>query len=237
MRVHLFARFLNSIEGQASSTRLGDHYQPVKGLSYHGDGLVSPGKLMVGLGTFSANGGLDLRQLKSYTGGFDNRHLVWPGDVVVANTDITQKRDVLGSVGQVPEWAADGWLYTHHVFALRPTPSCELLPSVLLGLLSMPRFRARVRGFATGTTVLALPKDAITSLEFELPSVDAQRRFDERVEPLRHRSDLAFREGQSLSRLRNLLRPRLISGQIRALGLTTPIGAALTSRMRRYGAS
>jgi type I restriction enzyme S subunit len=228
LQFQLFQQFGDETARNGQRSQLGDHFQPVKGLSYRGDGLSSGGRPMVTLGCFLPDGGLDLGQLKPYVGDFRDRHLVFPDSVVVANTDITQRREVLGSAGQVPAWAVDGWLFTHHVFALRPTAGCRLLPSVLLGLLSSRDFRARVRGFATGTTVLALPKDALTAFEFDLPSERDQHLFRQETMPIRTRADLAFRESESLRGLREVLLPRLVTGQLSTEAATSAMRAVVS---------
>lgn len=85
--------------------RLGDVASCEKGLSYKGEGLVEgsdSGLPMINLGNFTTTGWLVPDKLKFYRGDYKERHLVLQGDVVVANTDLTQQRVIIGRPALVP---------------------------------------------------------------------------------------------------------------------------------------
>jgi len=69
-----------------------------KGLSYKGKHLVDEGVPMVNLGSVMPGGGYREDKIKFYDGDFKERHQVSPGDIIIANTDMTQDRVILGSV-------------------------------------------------------------------------------------------------------------------------------------------
>jgi len=192
------------------------HIDLDKGLSYKGKYLTDSGTPMVNLKCVKAHGGFRREATKPYSGDYKPRHLVRPGDVVIANTDLTQARDILGCpafVAAIP-WA-DEIITSHHTFAVRFREDEALGKHFLYHLLLSPPARARCRGFATGTTVLAVPKDAILDLQFPLPSGSAAQRFED-ISGLVHRR-LETNEDQSdtLADLRDTLLPKLISGEIR----------------------
>ncbi len=81
---------------------LGDHVSLDKGLSYKGAGLTGEGCPMVNLKNVLPNGGFRRDATKPYSGEYKNRHTVKPGDLILANTDLTQAGNVIGSPAIVP---------------------------------------------------------------------------------------------------------------------------------------
>jgi len=194
--------------------RLGDFLEIERGLSYKGKFLAEEGIPMINLGTMAPHCGFLYGGLKFYAGEFKKRNLVKPGDLVIANTDITQKRDVLGSPAIVPsDLGNDNILFTHHIYAVRAKTA---LPNLFIYyLLQLKGYKERARGFATGTTVLALPPDAILDFEFVLPTEDIFAKFISLERKIRDKIDVNNLQSKNLSQIRDSLLPRLMSGRIR----------------------
>jgi type I restriction enzyme S subunit len=186
-----------------------------KGLSYKGDFLGESGLPMINLGCFLGGGGFDLQKLKFYSGDFKPRHIVKGGGLVIANTDITQKRKVIGSPAIVPPSDSNEYLFTHHTFALRPTLELDGITRYLYFWLLQPSFRERAVGFATGTTVLALPRDAVLEHEVVLPEASVLNAFTDLVVSIAERVNNTSHQLSVLADLRDTLLPRLISGKLR----------------------
>lgn len=134
-----------------------------KGLSYKGQLLAGVGVPMVNLGCSLGRRRFESDALKHYGGDFQPRHTIEPGDLVLANTDITQKREFLGSPDIIPPVPTRTELiFTHHVYAgrLRSSKTRSSSPSSLFcmmssvrepkGLPPAPLFsRSRVTSFST----------------------------------------------------------------------------------------
>jgi type I restriction enzyme S subunit len=196
-----------------STVRVGDVAQIVKGLTYKGGGLAPAGPdtiPMVNLANFTQDGWLSRAGFKYYRGPFQDRHKVVGGDLMIANTDLTQRRVILGRAALLPEDIPTA-LFTHHVYAVRFNPLTDVVRLGLWGALQGRPFRERAEGFATGTTVAMLPADAVLNLVFPTPTaVDATR-----ARRLLERAWAAERETGSLAALRALLLPRLVGGELR----------------------
>jgi type I restriction enzyme S subunit len=187
-----------------------------KGLSYKGQFLGDTGLPMVNLGCFKGGGRFDDASLKFYHGEYHPRHTVKPRDLVMANTDITQKREVLGSPAIVPPSPyGDTFLFTHHTFGFRFQASQQLWKLFVYYSLLREGFRERATGFATGTTVLALPRDAVLNFEFPAPPDELAIAFNSHVTPLMERAWLNHDESRSIATARDILLPKLLSGEIR----------------------
>ena len=197
-----------------SSVRLGDIATIQKGLSYKGSGLEeSPeaGIPMVNLANFSTLGWMVPSGLKYYSGDHKGKHTLGPWDVVVANTDLTQQRSILGRAALVPP-SLDGSIFTHHVNLIRFAESEEnTMRLAVWGQLNSPAFRERAEGFATGTTVAGLPVDALLDFEMKMPRVDDVNA----AELVLMGVWSAESESVRLEATRDALLPALLSGRIR----------------------
>lgn len=185
-----------------------------KGLSYKGEFLSDKGTPLINLGTIAPGSGFIYEGLKHYTGKHKERQLVKAGDIVIANTDITQKREVLGSPAVVPPYlGSEKVLFTHHIFAVRIK---SFLPvSFIYYLLQTKGYKDRVKGFATGTTVLALPRDTVLALPFAVPDKTVVERFNALFSLICQRTNTSNMQSRHLARIRDLILPRLMSGKIR----------------------
>ena len=196
--------------------RVGDIATLAKGLSYKGAGLEDgPGTgalPMLNLANFTTAGNLKSAGTKWYTGAFKTQHLLSPWEVVLANTDLTQSRELLGRGFLVPP-RYSGALHTHHTWVARFFKQREL--SLLLwAQIQSASFRDRAKGFATGTTVAALPPEAVLDFELAVPED-----LDERLGRARILIEKAWqleRESETLTATRDELLPELLSGRIRA---------------------
>jgi type I restriction enzyme S subunit len=187
-----------------------------KGLSYKGEGLADEGGMpMVNLGCFTGRGLFNAGRVKRYTGEYRERHLVNAGDLVVANTDMTQNRVIIGSPALIPELnGAKQFLFTHHVFAVRFKPGSEIWRRYVFFTLLKPEFREIAEGFSIGTTVLALPRDGLMNYSLCLPPVPLLEAFEKQVGPLLAAVDANRHQSRTLATLRDTLLPKLLSGEL-----------------------
>lgn len=187
-----------------------------RGLSYKGEFLGDGGLPMINLGCFVGGGAFDDSKIKSYRGPYRQRHIVANGDLVMANTDITQARKVLGSPGLVFSASpTEKYLFSHHTYAFRFHSDALDLRNYLYFMFLEETFRERATGFATGTTVLALPRDAILDYRFARPCLHLIGAFNDVVRSMLCRKENARRESLALAAIRDSLLPKLIAGEIR----------------------
>lgn len=215
LRVSLF-QTARALFGSAMGRRVpvGEVAELAKGLSYKGAGLGGGGLPMFNLANFTTSGWLDRSGVKYYSGEFKDRHVVHAGDLLVANTDLTQRRAILGQPLLVPG-GVETALFTHHLYALRFK---ERVPDVRLAIyfaLQTSEFRGRAESSATGTTVTALPRDALLEFEFVMPDPPDLDAMNQRTGRLIERAWAAEEESVMLRELRDALLPKLVSGAIR----------------------
>ena len=193
--------------------KLGELLNVDKGVSYNGAGLTDEGNPMVNLKNIQAGGGFRRDATKPYSGDYKPRHTVQPGDVVLANTDLTQAGNVVASPALIPHLPDDKpILISHHLYAVRPVEGISQL--FVYQLMLTDDFRGFAKGFAIGTTVLGLPKEGILNYSFACPSPVLIREFVARVSAIHELVETLHDRVDNLRRTRDLLLPRLLSGQI-----------------------
>jgi type I restriction enzyme S subunit len=187
-----------------------------KGCSYKGDGLSDDqGAYMFNLGCFNAPRVFATEKVKRYLGEFKPKHAVEAGDLIIANTDMTQERAILGRPLFVPSGVTPGFV-SHHVFKVGLVAGlADAIKYFLFFAFLQPFFRERAVGYATGTTVLALPKDALEKHQIVLPSDELIDGFAALCAPIFASIETNLQRAESLRDLRETLLPRLICGQLR----------------------
>jgi type I restriction enzyme, S subunit len=192
---------------------LGDVIDVDKGLSYKGSYLTETGVPMANLKCFRPAGGFRRDGTKPYSGPFKPKHEVVPGDLIVANTDLTQAGAVIGTPAFVPRRGFEsGGIISHHLFAIRCAEP-ELIPW-LYQTFHDDRFRNYARGVASGTTVLGFRPTDLLSYQVAFPLETVVKAFGELAANFSHvAEDLTDAVGQ-LFAIRDLLLPRLVTGQI-----------------------
>jgi hypothetical protein len=157
-----------------SVVRLGDFVTVTKGVSYRAVDLRPGVGLLLSLKCFSRDGSFDGTGLKEYSGTFKPSQQVRPGDVVVAQTDLTQGGLVVGRALRVPDLADSAVVVASLDACIVRSTRSELVQAFLPLALQDERFREHCRAHANGTTVLHLPTGSIETYEFELPSIEEQ---------------------------------------------------------------
>lgn len=138
------------------------------GVSYRSSDLTGNDQALVTLKSFGRTGGYREVGLKAWSGEAKPGQILGPGDVVVAQTDLTQAADVLGRVALVRGSERFSRLVASlDVAIVRPSEDVER--EYLYGLLSQPEFRRYCRSRANGTTVLHLSRRAIPEYGISRP--------------------------------------------------------------------
>lgn len=185
-----------------------------KGVSYRSVELAPSRTAMVSLKCVGRTGEFQPEGLKEYVGTPRADQVVVPGELVVAQTDLTQGAEVVGRVLRVPSFTGyDSLVASLDLVIVRPTPPVqrEYLYSVLQGR----DFREHCVARTSGTTVLHMATDAVPSFEFALDPPDVRTAFVEVAGPLLSERDRLSSESRLLAELRDALLPELLSGRLR----------------------
>lgn len=210
---------------QAPTISLAELATFVKGVSYRSADLLPSETSLVTLKSIGRRGGYEARGLKPYIGSAKPGQVLHPGDLVVAQTDLTQAAEVMGRVARIPADESSGRLVASLDLVI-VRPRSERMPGPFLyGLLLDERFRQHCRSRASGTTVLHLATDALP--QYRAPSVSPERQhaYADIGGPLLDKQDALRRESTRLATLREALLPELLSGRLRVAELRNPVEA------------
>ena len=208
----LGSRLLSELEPDQIGT-LADVASVTRGYSYKSSELVEGGGWLVGLKNVGRHGVFRSDGFKPLTAAVKPHHLVENGDLLVAHTDLTQAREVIGRPIRVRRGNRIGPLVASLDLAVvRPFQgvSTDFLQSVL----QSDEFLEHALGYCNGTTVLHMSSLALPSFGVPILSQTQMARF-EMLAPLRQAADEAFGVADSLERTRDELLPLLMSGAIR----------------------
>ena len=195
---------------------LGDHVEVTRGLSYNGAGLTGDdGVPLHCLDSIYEGGGYKYEGIKHYRGEYKDRHLALAGDLLVANTEQGFEYLLIGCPALVPQRFGDLSLFSADLFRLRPIQGSWLTTRFLYLALMSPRLRQLVVGYSNGTTVNHLAVDGLKRPRLSVPPIGLVQGFDQAVEPLFAKQEQLQLESETLGKLRDLLLPKLMSGEIR----------------------
>src|SRR5699024_92847 len=166
---------------------------------------------LLSLSNFRFISGFKRDKTKYYFGPYKEKDIVKSGDIIIAATDVTQDRKLLGSPAFVPNLNNE-MIFSLDVFRV----SKSKLPKTLLYyLLQTPEYRQRVEGFATGTTVTRVKDDVILGTEVVLPKNNkVTKEFDDIISKYFNLISQLENQNENLSNLRDTLLPKLLAGEI-----------------------
>ncbi len=195
--------------------RLGDYIQATKGLSYKGKYLSDEGMPLHNLNSVYEGGGYKYEGIKFYkSDDFKERHLISPGDLIVANTEQGFDYLLIGCPAIIPKRFGEVGLFTHHIYKIDfPHPS-PLTAHWLYFWLKNDSLRQAVTAFTNGTTVNMLARDGLQYPQLVVPPNDVVQRFDKFARSVIGQIEQNEDENRKLAEIRDYLLPRLLSGEI-----------------------
>ena len=193
---------------------LAELIEVVKGRSYRSEELAESKTALVTLKSFLRGGGYRADGLKPFTGEYKPNQRVYPGDLVVAFTDVTQAADVIGKPALIRSDDRFNTLVASLDVGIVRVRSERVSMSYLYCLFLTAEFQAHTYSHATGTTVLHLGSTAIPSFVSVVPPVEIAEKFAERADPIFRLIDENAKQSRTLATLRDALLPKLLSGEL-----------------------
>ena len=185
----------------------------VRGKSYRSSELVETGgKAFINLKCIARHGGFRLDGLKRFSGSHKDNQIAFPGDIIIALTDMTRERHVVAHPARIP--AAIGKEAVFSMDTVKAVPSESIDKTWFYYFLRYSDFSKEVRECATGTNVLHLKPKEIEAYEFHLPPQVLQREFGSSVQSILSQQDNFLIQNGKLAEIRDLVLPKLMSGTL-----------------------
>lgn len=190
-----------------------DVIKPIeRGISYTSEDIKnSSGIPMINLACFDKKGNYRTGELKFYSGEYDESNKVYPLDILIACTDLTQKADIIGTPIFL---SAEAPFYVFSTDLAKITPKNEFHKYFLYYYLKNPTFHRYIKPFASGTTVKHLNVKGVENYPIFIPDEKVVKQFTETVRPMVIAINERINEINRLTALRNKLLPLLMNGQV-----------------------
>ena len=130
----------------------------------------------------------------------------------MAVTDMTQERRIVARAALVPTLKGDTGVTSMDLVRVEPKPGMSKL--FLYSLFRYSSFADEVKHHANGANILHLSPERVTGYELALPAGDLVGSYVSFVGPIYEEIDVLENRLDNLRRTRDLLLPRLLSGQI-----------------------
>ena len=194
--------------------QLGEVAQLHRGKSYRSRNLVEDGEGLpfLNLKNIDREGGFRHDGLKWYDGEFRETQIAISNDIIMALTDMTQERRVVARSARVPNLGHEKYVFSMDLVKIKPEESIQT--DFLYTLLRYSNLPEQLKEYANGTTVLHLSPGYVQSSKLVLPPNEFRRRYAEIARSVHQQSDLLEKKNTNLRQTRNLLLPKLISGEI-----------------------
>ena len=136
------------------------------------------GRIFLTLNSVKKGGGFKKEGIKHYGGPVDEEKILSPGDLLIANTDLTQDGDVVGYPFQVPEFPEDDREIVPSMdLSIMELQSEKYNKSFLQYLFRTNYIHSRLRSFSAGSTVLHLNTDLTEKMDLPVPPKPEQHRI------------------------------------------------------------
>ena len=194
--------------------RLDEIAQLLRGRSYRTENLVEEGKGLpfLNLKNIDREGGFRLDGLKWYDGKFRETQVAFSNDIIMALTDMTQERRIVARSARVPNLGHERYVFSMDLLKIQPDEGIQ--PDFLCALLRYSSIADKLKEHANGTTVLHLSPSLVQSSRLALPTSEIRQRYSEISKRIHQQHDLLERKNSNLRKTRDMLLPKLISGEL-----------------------
>jgi len=170
------------------------------------------GRAFVNLKCIDRFGGFRDAGIKGIEGDFKEKHMVNPGDIVMAVTDMTRDAMIVAQSGRISKTVEAGAIFSMDLVKIVPKSDIEM--DWLYSMLRFSGFAFDVREHANGTNVLHLKPKYIEGWVGVLPSTQIRTWFAEAVQPIFTQIDNLQLQSRNAAKARDLLLPRLMNGSL-----------------------
>lgn len=178
---------------------LGDVVEIIKGISYRSADYSNSenGIAFVNLKSVARGGGYNPDGIKYYAGQIKPSQYVEPEDILIANTDLTQNREIIGSPIIMPD-IGRGACFSLDLSKIIVTDTEIVDHRYLFYYLKSPIAREYMLAHSNGSTVMHLSVKAVPNMEINLPPLDQQKKIADILSSLDEKIELNRRMNETL---------------------------------------
>ena len=202
--------FIEDVPSSWSYVQLGDIASFDRGISYSSyeincDDCIN----LINLKNIQSDGGFRRDGTKQYNGKYKDSQIVAVGDLILGVTDMTQDRRTVGSVALIPQISGTSAISADLVKVNLKVPNVFFYCMCRYGFYS--KYFSQ---FANGANVLHLKPKVLLNKKILLPTAELIEAFVEKVQPMIDIVDDLNCQNDLLTKQRDMLLPRLMSGKL-----------------------
>lgn len=202
--------FIEDVPSSWSYVQLGDIASFDRGISYSSDEInCDDGINLINLKNIQSYGGFRRDGTKQYNGKYKDSQIVAVGDLILGVTDMTQDRRTVGSVALIPQISGTSAISADLVKVNLKVPNVFFYCMCRYGFYS--KYFSQ---FANGANVLHLKPKVLLNKKILLPTAELIEAFVEKVQPMIDIVDDLNCQNDLLTKQRDMLLPRLMSGKL-----------------------
>ena len=197
------------------TTRLKNMLQVKHGFAFKGEFITTEetDKILVTPGNFQIGGGFKNAKFKYYSDeNIPKDYILKKNDLIITMTDLSKEGDTLGFPAFIPKIENKLILHNQRVGLVEANKVDTVF---LYFLLCRREYRSHILATASGSTVRHTSPSRIYDFEFALPSENTLDLFSGTVRKLIRKMQMSSEQIQTLTKTRDTLLPKLMSGQIR----------------------
>ena len=198
------------IKDSAKEIQLAEIVSYSRGVSYSSEEIdCVEGNDLINLKNIQGYGGFRLDGTKKYDGRYKEEQIVKEGDLIMGVTDMTQDRRTVGSVALIPN------ISNLSVISADLIKLTSTIDNVFLyAMFRWGNVSRYISQFANGANVLHLKPQVLKNIKVMLPPKGLIDKYVSTVKPMVETINKLNTENENLTRQRDLLLPRLMSGKL-----------------------
>jgi type I restriction enzyme S subunit len=196
-----------------------------RGKSYKSSDIANDGEGLpfLNLKCIERDGGFRYDGIKWFSGQYKDAQIAKAGDIIMAVTDMTQERRIVARTARVPRMF-NVEKYVFSMDLVKIVPLHEVVNEYLYSVFRYSTFPDKVKQHANGANVLHLNPDHIANFEMLIAPTYLQNKYANIVKNLYAECDVLQMKNTILRRTRDLLLPKLISGELDVEDLDIAVG-------------
>ena len=208
---------LDNVPDDWELVNIGSIIDIYNGYSYKGTELQESDCGMVTIKNFNRDGSFRIDGFKEivYSNKIKKHHFINENDVLISCTDVTQDADIIGNcIIVLDKQNYDELIMSMDLVKIESKIS-EINNFLLASIFKSYNFKKHILGYVNGTTVLHLDKKGIKKFKIALPKdLSELKNISERFELIYAEIQCNQKEINKLTKLRDTLLPKLMSGEI-----------------------
>ncbi len=209
---HENTKFIKGIPEAWENVKLEDVCKLVRGISYSTKEIEKDvGVPMLTLKSIQAYGGYNYNGLRFFDGKIADRHYLKENDLVMAITDMTQDRRVIGQVCLIPKTNYDDLVFSADLILL---DELKIEKDYMYALLRYGGLSEHIAMFSNGANVLHLNQRILNKIRIFIAPESLRKEYEFKHKSIQKEIGILEIQNQNLIKQRDLLLPRLMNGTI-----------------------